>query len=133
MGWARPGGVVGFEFRSLARSHGTLLIWDYNSVTAFHSGRVDYTVFAVVQEHQKIREIGHTSMQTDGMLMTLQWLNQEDCVIDSTSVNQCLGEETVAIIAREKSSPCKDGGDECCLKGVPACSLEWCVKCQHGG
>ena len=69
----------------------------------------------------------------NGMLTTSPWLNQEDCVIDSTSANQCLGEEAVAVIEREKSSPCKDGGDECWVKSLPACFLEWGIKYQYGG
>ena len=50
----------------------------------------------------EIREIGHASSKESRVPVTLQWLDQEDCVIDSTSVNPCLGEKTVAVIARER-------------------------------
>lgn len=90
-----------------------------------------------------IRGIGRVLAATNGALTTLQRLDQkgDDHVIHewdavnfrglgefSTSVNQCLGEKTVAVIAppvryqkgmlRELGAPCKDGGDECWVKGV---------------
>jgi len=90
-----------------------------------------------------IRGIGRALAATNGVLTTLQRLDQkgDDHVIHewdamdfhglgefSTSVNHYLGKKTVAVIAlpvcyqkrmlRKLGTPCEDGGDECWVEGV---------------